>query len=491
ASATMHATISQTVLGLDDDGILIVPSYTEAGIASENAVRLAVTGTDFVVKDELKHLIDALIAMDYDDLSIAASIDTSKFFTETATILASATMQATISAEVLALDDGGLDDALVVPAYTIDGVADLNKIRRTVDGIAFIDRDELSALFTALGAMGFLDLDSFGGGISSNLFFAQKATILLSSIMQATLSDQILNDVGGALLVPNTDVENGGAAIRITVSGTEFITVQELSDLLAALDELGLSDFGSDVTLNAIFTSDFDILLASASMQATISDSLLANPTKDETTMVTGGSDLVVPTVFRDDITVGLTAKVQIQHAELLELLDGLNLLGFTSFGGAMNAGTINSLSYATQMDIYESGSLHVTVHNMILGNPSVDVPDKAKETLYGIVGLTKAAEVAYFIVGVNQLVGVNFTNASFDLASFVSMDAATRNIMFDSMIIRNIVTPQVEQAVSDMNAAVLPLPPLYTIVASDYEDNNMATFMTEAGIERYIAFID
>ncbi|MFA5006864.1 MAG: hypothetical protein WC509_05325 [Candidatus Izemoplasmatales bacterium] len=492
ASASMHATISQTVLGLDDDDILIVPAYTQDGAIAANAVRLAVTGTDFIAKGELKHLIDALLAMGYGDLSIAASIDTSKFFTETATILASATMQATISAEVLAWDDGGLDDALTIPAYTIAGDADANRIRRTVGTVDYVDRDELGRLFTALDAMGFSDLDSFGGGISSDRFFAQKATILLSAIMHATISDQLLNDTGGALLVPDTDVENGDAAIRVTVSGTEFITVAEISDLLDALDAMGLKDFGAlDISLENIFDADFAVLLASASMQATISDSLLAAPTKDETTMVAGSSDLVVPTVFRQDITVGLAAYVQIEEAELLALLDGLDKLGFTSFGSAMNVGTINSLSYATQMDIYESGSLHVTVHNMLLGNPTVDVPDKAKETLYGIVGLTKAAEVAYFIVGVNQLVGVNFTNASFDLTSFVTMDANKRDIMFDSMIIRNIVTPQVEQAVSDMNAAVFPLPPLYTIVATDYEDDNAATFMTEAGIERYIAFVD
>ena len=493
ASATMHATISQTVLGLDDDGILIVPNYTQAGVASENAVRLAVTGTDFVVKGELKHLIDALIAMGYGDLSIAASIDTSKFFTETATILASATMQATISAEVLALDDGGLDDALVVPAYTIDGVADLNKIRRTVDGVAFVDKDELEALFTALGAMGFDDLDSFGGGISSNLFFAQKATILLSAIMHATISDQLLNDTAGALLVPDTDVENGDAAIRITVSGTEFITAAEISDLLDALDEMGLTNFGAlDISIANIFAADFNILLASASMQATISDSLLEAPTKDETTMVSGASDLVVPTVFRQDITVGTVAYEQIEEAELLELLDGLDQLGFTSFGSSMSGTATSTFDYATMMDIMESGSLHVTLHTMLQGSVAADTPDLAKEVaLYGVAGLTKAAEIAYFIVAVNTIGEADFTSADFSISAILSLTVEERGTVFDSMIVRNMLTDDIETAIALINANNIPLGPFYTFDNSDYMESNPALFLTKAGALDAVAFID
>jgi len=491
-SATMHATISQTVIDLDDtDGIMIVPDYTEDGAIEANAIRLTTSGNAFVAKTELKSLVRALYVMGYGNLGIAAAIDTSKFFTETATILASAAMQATISDEILAWDDGGIDDALIIPNYTIDGAVDSNKVRKTVSGTAFIDRDELEDFFTALSAMGFADLDSFGGGISSSLFFAQKDTILLSAIMHATISDQILNDVGGALLVPNTDVENANAAIRVSVSTTEFITVDELKDLLDALDELGLSDFGTDVTLSAIFTSDFGILLASASMQATISDSLLASPTKTESSMVTGGTDLVVPTVFRDDITVGLAAKVQIEHDELLELLDGLDLLGISSFGGAMSAGTINALSYATQMDIYESGSLHVTVHNMLLGNPSVDVPDEAKHlpSRYGVAGLTTASEIAYFIVAVNELEGVDFTNAVFTFATVAGLDAAKRDVILDSMIIRNIITPDMVGAVATWNAN--PFEPDYTILDTDYMNDDPGSFFTEAGIERFIAFVN
>ncbi|HAQ56932.1 MAG TPA: hypothetical protein DCR44_06005 [Acholeplasmatales bacterium] len=493
ASATMHATISQTVLGLDDDGILIVPSYTQDGAIAANAVRLAVTGTDFIAKGELKNLIEALIAMGYGDLSIVAAIDTSKFFTETATILASATMQATISAEVLALDDGGIDDALVVPSYTIDGVADLNKIRRTVDGIAFVDRDELEALFTALGAMGFDDLDSFGGGISSNLFFAQKATILLSSIMHATISDQLLNDTGGALLVPDTDVENGDAAIRVTVSGTEFITAVEISNLLDALDEMGLTNFGAlDISIANIFSADFNILVASASMQATISDSLLAAPTKDETTMVSGSSDLVVPTVFRQDITVGTVGYEQIEEAELLELLDGLDQLGFTSFGSSMSGTATSTFDYATMMDIQESGSLHVTLHTMLQGSVAADTPDLAKEVaLYGVAGLTKATEIAYFIVAVNTIGESDFTSADFSVTAILSLTVDQRGTVFDSMIVRNMLTDDIETAIALINANNFPMGPFYTIDNADYMESNPALFFTKAGALDAVAFID
>jgi len=495
ASATMHATISQTVIDLDDtDGILIVPEYTEDGVDDLNKIRLAVAGTDFVTKSELKLLINALIAMGYGDLGISAAIDTSKFFTETATILASSTMQATVSAEVLGWDDGGIDDALVIPDYTILGVADVNRIRKTVTTTAYVDRAELEKLFAALAAMGFGDLDSFGGGISSALFFAEKDTILLSAIMHATVSEQLLNDTGGALLIPNYDVEDGDAEIRITVSGTEFITVAEIKNLLDALTEMGLNDFTSlDISLANIFgpAVDRNILLASASMQATISDSLLANPTKDETTMVSGSSDLVVPSTVRQAIVVGLTDLEQIEEAELLQLLDGLDKLGFTTFGEGVSGTATSSFDYAEMMDILESASLHVTLHNMLQLNFSADIPTKAKEAaeMYGVTGLTKDTEIAYFIVAINAMGEADFTNADIDLVTIAGLSPETRSVIFDSMIIRNIVTPQVVAAAAIWNANHFPGGPFYTIVATDYEDEDTGSFMTEAGIERYIAF--
>jgi hypothetical protein len=279
----------------------------------------------------------------------------------------------------------------------------------------------------------------------------------------------------------------------VTVSGTEFITAAEISDLLDALDEMGLTNFGAlDISIANIFAADFNILLASVSMQATISDSLLADPTKDETTMVTGASDLVVPTVFRQDITVGVTAYEQIEEAELLDLLDGLDKLGFTSFGSSMSGTATSTFDYAQLMDVMESGSLHVTLHNMLQGSVAADTPDLAKEVaLYGVAGITKATEIAYFIVAVNTIGESDFTNADFSITAILSLTVDQRGTVFDSMIVRNMLTDDIETAVALINANNIPLGPFYTIDNTDYMESNPALFFTKAGALDAVAFID
>ena len=443
--------------------------------------------------------------MGYTNLSITSDIDTSKFFTETATILSSSIMQATISEEVIDLDD--TSGVLIVPSYTIDGAIEANRIRLSVDTTVYVEKGELTDLFNALDAMGFDDLDSFGTGIDSNKFFTEKDTILLSSIMHATMSDQLLVDTAGVLIVPNTDVENSNEAIRVIVDTTEFITVDEIKALLDALTMIGLDEVTSfasiDISIGALFGPGvvFADMVESASVQATISDSFI-DVAIDETERVPGDSDLVVTQYHRQLYSSGLTNNLeQIEETELINLLSALQVLGFENYGDSISSNTITSLDDAALTTILTSGSLHVTIDNMLAANTNISVPNKAyvggntSTPLYGINGLIQANEIKYFILAAKAIGGADFTSVDFDYYDINSLSSENSTHVLSSMIVRNMVTPDLVSAVNAYNALPAmfggPDPVLYSPIPNNfYEDNDPLTFLTSSAILTLIDYL-
>ena len=483
-SASMHATISKQ---LDDLGssVLLIPHTDYDGTVVEGTVSL----THFIYKDEIKAIINALEVFGINDItSFDGSFDISSLVltTDQDTVLLSASMHATISKTMLDLDDA----VLIVPLYTQAGVAEINRIQKTVSSTDFITKAEIRALIDAFLIMGYTDLNTFGASIDSTLFFDNPDTLLLSSSIQATLSDKLLNDTLGNLIIPNTNYATD-YTIRIELSDVTYIELVEIKAILTSLELLGLTDF-SAISINPanVFAADYDILLASYSMQATVSDTLLSGALDD--LAAAGCGSLIVPNHFRETLNVGAGTNEQIEKTELKALLTSLETLGVSDFSGAVDASVVTSLTDA-QLDILlASGSMQVTVDNMLKGNANINssIPDLAVEDVFGMTGITTVTEIKAFIKAANTVGGSNISNVDFDLAVIAALTPAEQDTVLSSMIVRNMITSDVETAVAAKNIAIFPLPP-YIIDNTDYEESNPTLFLTKQGALDAITFIN
>ncbi|MDP2425624.1 MAG: hypothetical protein Q8M70_04655, partial [bacterium] len=395
------------------------------------------------------------------------------------TLLSSASMHATISKTLFDLGDS----VLIVPSRKQDNVTD---IRQTVSLTEFVVKLEIKALLNAFTTMGYTNLNGFGSGIDSTKFFTDTDTILLSSSIQATLSDQLLNQTGGSLIIPNEDIASN--PIRMVVGSVEYVDLDELLAIMNALDLLDLTDFDSiSITPTILFTVDLSEIFESVTMQATISDSILDNASNESGS----AGSLIVPDFFRETLPEGITTTVQIEKTELIALLDSLEALGISDFSDAVSPTLITSMTDQELDTMLASGSMHTTIDYMINDNPNVSIPNKAKQDQYDITGITLKAEVKAFIKAANTFGATDFSTASFDLNAILLLDAGQRGVVLDSMIVRNIVTPDIQTAVSTKNALNLPLGPFYTIPNTDYEDSDPLTFLTKQGILDALVFIE
>ncbi len=476
SSASMHATITKQITDLGPS-VLLVPNTDMLG----NSIKETVFTTLFIYKDEIKAIINALEVLNIDDISgFTGSISISSLALETDqdTLLTSASMHATISRTLLELDD----DVLIIPLYTPVGEIEDERILLTVSTVDFIIKSEIKALINSFLSMGYTDLDNFGTSIDSSKFFDDPDTLLLSYAIQATLSDKLLNGTGGNLIIPNTDF-GLTLIIRIVQTDVTYIEINEMKAILAALEELDLTDFNAiAITASNVFLADFDILLASYSMQATISDTILSGAL-DETAAAGSGS-LIVPTYFRETINIGITTGTQIEKVELKSLLTALQTLNVSDFSGTINASVVTSLTDEQLDTVLISGSMHVTIDNMLKGNANINtkIPDSALEDSYSLLDIITKVEIKAFIKATNVLATGDISSVSIDVAVVASLTPAERDIVLDSMIVRNIMTDELET----MMTADDPFD-LYWPADTSYMNNDNTTFLTEAGINEVL----
>ena len=465
-SAAMHATISKQMKDLGP-AILYVPDTDIDGVS----IQRTVLTTNFIEKTEIKAMINALELLGITDINnFSGTFDLSVLATNAAqtTLLSSASIHATITETLLGLNSA----VLIVPAYSQAGELPGNEIRKTVSGFEFVVKAEIKALINSFNEMGYSDLDSFGAGIDSAKFFSGRAVLLSSSSIQATLSSKMLNDTGGELVVPDINVNNTHA-IRLVHADVTYIELVEMNAILDALDELGLTDFTSMSFSPAnVFTVDYNVIFVSASIQATVSANILPNAAET----AAPGIGLIVPTYFRDDITVDGVAEKHIELVELKALLGALKALGVNDFGGGMDAGVITSLDDAKLTTMLLSGSVHTTLDNMMRGNTHIasEIPDLAiVNELYKNNIITKT-EIKAFIFATQTVASGSFTSVTFDVNGLTSLTAAEQDTVATSMIVRNILTPDL--------VAGAPLVP-YTIHDTDYMDDDPLTFLKKATV--------
>lgn len=492
-SASMHATISKQMLDLGSEK-LVVPSSDYDNLTVKTMVSL----TEFITKDEIKNLINALDVLGVNDIEeISGGFTLSNISTsdDQDVLLASASMHATISQKLF----NQPDDVLIIPLYSQSGEIEANRIQKTVSLTDYVTKSEIKALINAFIEMDFLNLESFGSSIDSSKFFNNPDVVLLSSSIQATFSNKMLTGTSGELIVPNTDIVTS-EIIRIVHSDVTYIEIDEMKAIIHALDLLGLTNFATmDFTPAKIFSADFDQLLASVTMQATISVNILSGAL-DQTAPVGSGS-LIVPDYFRENITVGLVSDEQIEKAELKKLLTALNTLGISDFGGSVNASIITTMTDANLTTMLLSGSMHVTMDNMLKGNPNILVPDKAYvggnqiTPIYDINSVITANEIKYFILAASTIGGSDFTNVDFDYSLINGLSPENQTVVLTSMIVRNMITPDLVSAVNAYNAvpAMLggPDPVQYSpIPNSFYEDDDNSTFLTASGILTLVDYL-
>ncbi|MDD3478746.1 MAG: hypothetical protein PHP32_07705, partial [Candidatus Izemoplasmatales bacterium] len=325
-SAMIHATISSMILDLAS-GAITIPQTDVLG----NPILVAYSDVTYISRTELSAFLDALQLLGIGDpTAFTNSLDLSVLSTgeNQDLYLSSAIMHATTSQTLIDLGAG----VLLIPLLEEDGVTPVQaQVGPVGDQTTYIVKDEIKAMIDAFLIMGFGDLSSFGGSISSTLIFDHIDTVLLSSSLQATISDQLLNVTSGSLIIPDED--ELGNPIRIVQSDVTYVAQTEILAIVDALDMLGLTDLTTfDMTPAVLFTVDFNDLLASATMHATVSDYVL-QAAVDETA-APGSAALVIPSDLREnfDLAGVVDDGERVQKAELILLLTSLQTLGITDF---------------------------------------------------------------------------------------------------------------------------------------------------------------
>ncbi|MFW6318846.1 MAG: hypothetical protein ACOC1L_01540, partial [Bacillota bacterium] len=239
---------------------------------------------------------------------------------------------------------------------------------------------------------------------------------------------------------------------------------------------------------------DYNALVSgSVTIQATVAKSII-DIALDETAPF-GSGQLIVPTFFRSSIDVGSGTETQIEQQELIDLLTGVEALGLTDFDSDFDATAITNMDESELDTLVTSGSIHISIDNMLRDNDAIEIPDKAivdtatasVEDYYDItaIDVTQTDEVVNFILAANKLVtgGSDFTNVSFDITAISNLSTTDRDIVLTSMLVRATLTPEIEDAAS--------LDPGYTLEASDYEDDDTTKFLTKQGVLDYINYFE
>ncbi len=474
-SHIIHATMSKQLLDLNTSGTLVIPELDVDNQPIRFTVGAAEEATNYLDEDEIHHLIEAIEIIvpeeqldDITNFDGIINLDALKDNEENQNdLLLSASIHATVSDKLFNLDTS---DILIIPNDTQEGI-------EVVIG-NYIDKDEIKHLIDAFNELG-IDLET-DVTIDSTQFFPDDATLeeekeeyretmLASSLIQATLSEKLLTESGGNLMVP--DAYTNGDPIRIAdSSGAIYIDRTELNNMLIALDELNLTEFGSPSFVfnpSSLFNNyDFNTLLASASIQATISDNIL-DFALDETEYTSNDLTLIVPTYFREDISINSGLSKQIIKTELFSLLTSLELLGISDFNEDMNTTTITTMSEANLTTMLDSGSIHVTFDNLLQRNANINtkIPDLAKDNYYNMLNkITKDEELVDFIMAAKTLSG-DFTQVEFNLTLVYGLTVEDEDIVLTSMIVRNILTEQL--------LVVINSDPLYSVDYTFYEDKD------------------
>ncbi len=454
ASAIIQATVSKQIL---DTTAITVPIQDSIG----NDVVVTQGATKFIKVAE----IDALLAaLDQLDIGNPTTFDNSLFDMtkmdsepEQDTLLASAIIHASMSKTLMDVDPS----VLTVPERAEDNSFIQLTTGPTGEETTFVAKPEIKAMLNAFNVMGFTDLTSFNTSFTTSQLLDNSTTVLLSSSLQATMSNQIINSSAGNLVVPDKDQSN--ADIRILRGSVTYIRKTELEALVTSLNMLtGVDIDGFDIVPDDIFAFDdteLDTFLGSNIMQATVSDKVFIG-SSNEITPVSG--TLIIPTYFREGIKVDGADSEQIEKEELKHLIHAMDVMDVGTFDGSVSSSKVSTLEAEDIDTLLGSGSMHTTIDYMLQNNGNINssIPDAAITDLDYKDGIITVAETKAFILAAKVLGG---DISSFDIAigDLTGLTTIQKETILTSMIARCKLTPDLVSAA--------PLAGV-TITAADYE---------------------
>jgi hypothetical protein len=322
-------------------------------------------------------------------------------------------------------------------------------------------------------------LSTFG---SSNI--SNQNALMASAIMHASFSKELIDLNDDVLFIPTYTQDGEVFANQIKfldedISGTDYVAQSEVRNIIDAFIGLGvgdLSEFGESSSLSAgSFFDDIELYLESASFHATISNKLFA-----------GSGTLIIPD--RDitdtyDVTINQSDVIYLEHDETVALVDALNELGLSGFNVSITGSTITNLTGGQLDVILLSGSMHLTFDDIIQGNSNLSIPDLALDDLFGLTDILISDEIKNFILGSSAFItatssSATVSNITFTLNDIQSLDVGTRSTMLNSMIVRNMLTPEIESA-----AALI----FYSFANTDYMNDDTNTFLKKAAIQTFL----
>ena len=193
------------------------------------------------------------------------------------------------------------------------------------------------------------------------------------------------------------------------------------------------------------------------------------------------------PGTFRQTFPVEGVSTEQIEINELKALLDALDTIGVEAFDGSVDAEAITDMTAAELDTVLSSGSAHVTIDHMIESNNEIDVPQRAEmdpDPAYGTDIIT-VAEIKAFVAAAKAVAdpGEDITNITFDLNTIQNMDQSDQDTIGASMIARNTLTPEIENAY--LLAVGTTIPNTY------YHEDDTSTFLDEVGFHQALQDIE
>ncbi len=475
-SSIIHATVSDIILDLGS--AITLP---EEDILNNDVIIQQGTIT-YIDSLELENLLNSLELLGVTNPSTFTNLTFSNLDTDTkrTELLKSAILHATISEQLLGLGSS----LLTVPQQDEAGNPLIFARGTGIYAVDFVETEEVKAIIAAMIAMGFGDVDDLTTAITAQTFIDNMDLVLDSASLQATVSNIILVDAATSIIVPDLDASS--ADLRIAYSDVTFIQAAELENFFTSVNALGIVDLdftSFSASLDDFDSVDFNVFFNSYIMQATVSDSFLA--AAGDETAAAGTTQLLVPTTKTIAITVDSLNSELIEKAELINLINAFNAIGIGDYSDALDAGDINNLTEAQLDVILLSDSMHITIDNMLRGNPAIntDIPALAEDNTTYTITVTVKSEIKDFIIATQQFAGVDFTSVSFNVAAITGLTPGQRDVVLDSMIVRNILTDELEATMT----ADDPLD-LYWPANSDYEQNNPALFLKEAGINAVLS---
>lgn len=463
-SGIIHATISKIML--DISGTITIP---EKNFADEDVLITSGT-TEFIAKDELIHLMDALNVLGITNPANFTSgfnlgaLDTSAKQDQ---ILDSAIVHATISKTILDLDSS----ILYVPDQDQAGTA-LKVDRGSGTITTYVVPTELKAMINVFNALD-LDLNQLTLSFTTGDLLDQTTLIVESASLQAQISDRILNG-SSDIVVP--DKNDALEDIKIPYTDVTYIRKTELVAFLNSVNSVdGLDDFSTfSFSPSALSSLDLTNFFASKIMHATVSKFIL-NQAGTENPGSYGTTVLLVPTDQRETFALNGGTGTQIEEQELIYIIEALNTLGMGNFDSGVDATGITSKTSSEINDVLRSVSFHVTIDNMLRANTDIvsDIPALAEVSggAHGVDPLTTADEITNLIVAMNTIGATDFQNDSITLAQIGGLNLTQRQTVLQSMIVRNKFTPDLEAAAA--------LDPGYSFTAGDYNSDPVQPFLT------------